>query len=427
LPSQGVFENVMDEVESSEPELIDLCSKLVQIPTVSPPGESRELAKLIESYFRSLGVSVHIYEKTERKSNVCAELPGGRNGKIIWLGHVDTVPPGDPSSWRHDPYGGEVVDGRIYGRGSSDTKGAVAAAMIAAKVLSKLPKDERCSVEFWFTTCEEIGAREGARWLAEEGKFSGDICIVGDSEGYLPEDPVIDLGCKGILRVKLKAKGLAAHGSVPFLGENAVEKLIEVWRHTRRISDFKLDVPETLEPVFESSIDLFERRMKLTESQKASLRRLYHFPTVSLNVIRGGIKANVVPDYAEAHLDIRVTPGANINAVRDHVLKLVKESGVKGVEAEVYSLREGIYEDPESPYVKSLSEAVRRVTGFSPTLRILTGGTDGIHVKQISGIPCLGLAPGVHGTAHTIDEYVTIENLTSVAKVYAVYPLIFRP
>ena len=227
--------------------------------------------------------------------------------------------------------------------------------------------------------------------------------------------------------MKLKAKGLAAHGSVPFLGENAVEKLIEVWRHTRRISDFKLDVPETLEPVFESSIDLFERRMKLTEAQKASLRRLYHFPTVSLNVIRGGIKANVVPDYAEAHLDIRVTPGANINAVRDHVLKLVKESGVKGVEAEVYSLREGIYEDPESPYVKSLSEAVRRVTGFSPTLRILTGGTDGIHVKQISGIPCLGLAPGVHGTAHTIDEYVTIENLTSVAKVYAVYPLIFRP
>lgn len=427
MSTQGIFEKIIDEVETEESELINLCSNLVQIPTVSPPGESREIAKFVKSYFSNLGITARIYEKVEGKSNVCVELPGKREGKIIWLGHVDTVPPGDLSSWKHDPYGGEVVNGRIYGRGSSDTKGAVAAAMIAAKALSKLPRDKRCSVEFWFTTCEEIGAREGARWLAKEGLFRGDVCIVGDSEGFLPRDPVIDVGCKGIIRVKLKTKGLAVHGSVPFLGENAVEKLIKVWRYVRKVSEFKLDVPEVLEPILESSINLFKRRMKLNKSQETSLRRLYHFPTVSLNIIRGGIKANVVPDYAEAHLDIRVTPRTDLNSVKDRIINLVEESRVDGVEAEVYSLREGIYEDPRSPYVKSLSEAVRRVTGVSPTLRILTGGTDGIHVKQISEIPCLGLAPGVHGTAHTVDEYVTIENLTAVAKIYAVYPLLFKP
>ena len=427
MSNTKIVERIIDEVESAESEITDLCSRMIQIPTVSPPGESRELVEMIKSYFDTLGINTRIYEKVEKKSNICAEIPGGREGKIIWLGHIDTVPPGDLSLWRYDPYGGEVVDGKIYGRGSSDTKGAGAAAMVAAKVLSEIPKDSRCSVEFWFTTCEEIGAEEGAKWLAEEGKFEGDICIVGDSQGFLPSDPVIDIGCKGVLRVKLKAKGLAAHGSTPFLGENAIEKLIEVWEYAKKIGDFRLDVPEVLEPVIESSIALYERRTKLNEAQRRGLQRLYHFPSVSLNIIRGGVKVNIVPESAEAHLDIRVTPGANLTSVKNRILDLVRESGVKDVEAEIFSLKDGIYENPESPIVKRFTETVETVTGFSPTLKIITGGTDGIYVKQISGIPCLGLSPGMYGMAHTTDEYVTIENLVAVAKIYAAFPVLFKP
>jgi succinyl-diaminopimelate desuccinylase len=426
MKGKNVIEEIKTKVEGSVKELTELCSKLVQFPTVVPPGYTRECVEFMEAYFQSLGLETEVYERRKDKANLCVKVPGNRRGKILWLGHLDVVPEGS-EPWKYPPFSGKVMEGLVYGRGSSDMKGSCAAAMVAAKVLAGLEEGLRSSVEFWFTCDEEVGAIDGARWLAESGRLKGDLCLIGDSSGSLPLEPSIDLGCKGALRVALKARGRTAHGSQPYLGDNAIEKLIKAIGYVKEIGSFRLDVPEELEPILKASVEFLLRHYKLTESQKAEAMRVFHFPSVSLNIIRGGVKNNVVPDAAEALFDIRITPGANIEAVERRILGLLKDSGLEGVGAEFEVTGfGGYYERPDSGYVDSLKRAVELATGKTPILKILTGGTDGIFTRKIAGIPSLGFGAGLPGMAHSKDEYVTVESLVMAAKVYAIYPVIFQ-
>ncbi|MEM2926578.1 MAG: ArgE/DapE family deacylase [Candidatus Bathyarchaeia archaeon] len=425
MKGHRIVEGIKADIEGSSKELTELCSKLVQFPTVVPPGYTRECVEFIEAYFRSLGLETEVHERRKDKTNLCVKVPGKRKGKILWLGHLDVVPEGS-EPWKYPPFSGKVMEGLVYGRGSSDMKGACASAMVAAKVLASLEESERSSVEFWFTCDEEVGAVDGARWLAESGRLKGDLCIIGDSSGGMPSEPSMDLGCKGALRVTLKARGRTAHGSQPYLGDNAIDKLIDAIGYVKEIGSFRLDVPEELEPVLKTSVEFLLRHYKLTESQKADVTKVFHYPSVSLNIIRGGVKINVVPDAAEALFDIRITPGADIEAVKGRILELLKASGLEGIDAEFEVTGfGGYYEKPDLVYVDSLKRAVELATGRTPILKIITGGTDGIFTRKIAGIPSLGFGAGLPGMAHAKDEYVTVESMVMAAKVYAIYPVIF--
>ncbi len=208
-------------------------------------------------------------------------------------------------------------------------KGSCAAAMVSARILSKMRLPN--PVEFWFTADEEIGGGAGAKWLAESGRFKGDVCIIGDGNGGGADNPSIDLGCKGGAQTRLIAKGKTAHGSTPFLGDNAITKLIKVIPEVYKIGNFKLDLPEELEKPIRDSVKFYMAEAKTPELQKA-VKRLFNYPTVTCNIINGGVKINVVPDYAEAEFDIRLTPGASVSAVRKEIDRLVKAANVPGVE-----------------------------------------------------------------------------------------------
>jgi len=420
-------EEVLSKVEAARRELAEVCSQLVQRPSQHPEGRTEECVAYIKDYFDELGIPTEIYERKEGKPNIVARIRGTTERRIMWIGHLDVVPEGKPENWTYPPYSGKITeDGFIWGRGSSDCKGACAAAMVAARVLNEL-KEVPNSVDFWFTADEEIGGLDGARWLAEEKIFEGEVCIVGDGSPGPLDAPSIDLGCKGGAGTRLIARGKTAHGSTPFLGENAIEKLIKVIPYVKRIAEFRLELPEELEPVIESTIQYMLRKEGLTPEQREAVKRLFHYPSVSLNILNGGVKSNVVPDYAEAYFDIRLTPGSNPLRVRERILELVKEAGVPGVTAEVRaSPTAGYYESPETPFARQLAETVERVTGRRPIFKILTGGTDAISIKRFLGIPCLGFGAGMDEQAHAPDEHNSIENIMRSCKVYAAFPLIYR-
>ncbi|MCD6263235.1 ArgE/DapE family deacylase [Candidatus Bathyarchaeota archaeon] len=420
-------EEVLSKVESARRELAEVCSQLVQRPSQHPEGRTEECVAYIKDYFDELGIPTEIYERKEGKPNIVARIRGTTERRIMWIGHLDVVPEGKPENWTYPPYSGKITeDGFIWGRGASDCKGACAAAMVAARVLNEL-KEVPNSVDFWFTADEEIGGLDGARWLAEEKIFEGEVCIVGDGSPGPLDAPSIDLGCKGGAGTRLIARGKTAHGSTPFLGENAIEKLIKVIPYVKRIAEFRLELPEELEPVIESTIQYMLRKEGLTPEQREAVKRLFHYPSVSLNILNGGVKSNVVPDYAEAYFDIRLTPGSNPLRVRERILELVKEAGVPGVTAEVRaSPTAGYYESPETPFARQLAETVERVTGRRPIFKILTGGTDAISIKRFLGIPCLGFGAGMDEQAHAPDEHNSIENIMRSCKVYAAFPLIYR-
>jgi succinyl-diaminopimelate desuccinylase len=415
--------SVLQEAERRRGDVVTLCSELVKIPSVNPPGVTRDVVDYLHSYFDAVGLPSTIWEPEAGKSNLCVRLPGAKAGTILWLGHLDVVPAGDRRLWHADPFGGAVVGDRVYGRGTSDMKGACASAVIAATILSTLPPEHRCTVEFWFTCDEETGAEYGAKWLSATGKLQGDVCLIGDSSADLPHHPTIDVGCKGYLHAALRASGVTAHGSQPYLGDNAIDKLITAAEAAKRVEDLRLDFPAALEPVIRSTLDGLKAAQPLRPDQLAKLERLFHYPTASLNMIAGGVKINVVPDHAEAELDVRVTPGVDLEAVKHRLITLVEASGVTGVEVAFTSSQGGYYEDPTSPAMTAFIQAVEVATQAPATLKLITGGTDAVHVKAHAAIPCLGFGVGVEGMAHVANEYTTIANLVAGTKVYAVFPL----
>ena len=416
---------LLEGIESSKLEIVELCSELVKIPTPNPPGETERCVRFIEEYFNRQGIPTRIYERVEGKANIVARIEGRGPSTMLWLGHIDVVPEGSREFWMHEPYGGEVEDGLIYGRGSSDMKGTCAAAMVAAKTLHEAGKPPH-SVEFWFTCDEEVGGGDGAEWLARDGIIKGDVCIIGDSSGSTPSRPYIDVGCKGMLWTRLKARGRTAHGSTPHLGDNAIEKLLTVTSHIKEMRNYRLDVPRELRRALRSSVNFLLTKEGLSEDQKRATRRLYDYPTVSLNILNGGVKTNVIPDTAEASMDIRLTPGIDFEKAKARLMKLIEESGVQGVTAE-FQTGTGYYESPRSQFAKQLTRAVKMVTGSRPTFKILTGGTDAVPLKNLRGIPCLGFGAGTEGQAHAPDEHVPIEDLVMAAKVFTVFPMVYEP
>jgi succinyl-diaminopimelate desuccinylase len=424
----GVIERVLSEAERAREEVAQLCSGLVKLNSAHPEGRTDECVAFIKEYMDRHGIYSEVRSRNPLKPNIFARVEGASERKILWVGHLDVVPEGKAEYWSYPPYSGKITgDGRVYGRGSSDMKGACAAAMVSARLLSGLEDELPNTVEFWFTADEEIGGGDGARWLSETGQLKGDVCLIGDGTGGGLELPSIDIGCKGGARTKLKARGKTAHGSTPFLGENAIKRLIEAIPHVERIGDYRLELPAELEEPIRNSIEFLMRTEELSEEQRLAASRAFHYPTVSCNMISGGVKVNVVPDYAEAEFDIRLTPGSDAAKVRDRIRELVAEAGIPGVEVEV-SVPDtvGYYESPSSPFAIQLSETIERVTGKRPLFKILTGGTDAISIKRFTGIPCLGYGTSLTGKAHQPDEYVTVENLVLGVKVYSAFPLIYR-
>jgi succinyl-diaminopimelate desuccinylase len=413
------------DAEAAQQEVIDICSRLIQFPTVNPPGSTRDIVEYIASYFETKGLSTEIVQRCADKPNLCIRLPGKKAGKLLWLGHLDVVPSGDTAQWNNDPFSGRYMDGRIYGRGASDMKGSCAAAMVAATLINALDPAHHCSVEFWFTCDEETGATDGVKWLSRTGHLTGDACLIGDSMGDLPHHPAIDIGCKGYLRPHLRVQGHTAHGSQPFLGHNAINDLIQVTSSVTQIEHYPLTIPAVLESVLANSITIFQHSQPLNSEQTQSLKRIFHYPSASLNMIAGGVKVNVVPDTAEATFDVRITPGTPLDLVKTQIRALVQQSGIDNVTIDFQDDGEGYFEDPASLFVQNVMHTIKTATKIRPKLKLLTGGTDAIPLKAHTSIPCLGFGVGIEGQAHVHNEYVTATNLVLGTKVYALLPCLF--
>jgi len=425
----------LDEVfrlsEKATEEVSQLCSGLVKINSAHPDGYTDECVEFIKQYYDKHGIENEIHAKDPKKPNIVAKIKGKSDKTILWVGHLDVVPEGSLENWRYEPYSGKVADGMLWGRGSSDMKGACAGAMVAARLLNEMSEVSN-NVEFWCTSDEEIGGGAGARWLAESGRFKADVCIIGDGNGGGYEFPSIDLGCKGGAGSKIIARGSTAHGSQPYIGDNAIRKLVDAIPWVEKVDDFPLDYPRELDPVIKGSVQFFNEAQGLSPEQSKMMEKNYRTPSVTCNIIQGGVKTNVIPDYAEADFDIRLTPGSTVSKVRDRIKELLVESGIDGVEVAPgrelsgISAKAGYYELPNSSFCNQLKDLLKEITGAEVNMKILQGGTDGISTSKRAGIPSIGYGTSLVGQAHQPDERISIENLVLGVKVYTAFPIIYK-
>ena len=367
---------------------VRFCGDLVRFDTTNPPGNELVAAQYVIDELAKFGFEGELIHEGEGRANCIARLKGsGEQPAVMFNGHLDVVPVGK-EPWKHDAFGGEVVDGKLWGRGSSDMKGGIAAMMAAARAVAESGHPLKGDLVVACTAGEEVNML-GARTLV---KYAG----LGPLQAIIISEPTsntLALAERGVLWPEITTHGKTAHGSTPELGINAVQMMLALLAEIE-----KNPVPFEPHPL------------------------LGNF-TRSLNILQGGVKTNVVPDACTVVYDYRTVPG------QDHELLIAQLE-------EICDRMKGTYPD-FSATVRMLNnlpaaetpESHEQVTKFKAAASEALGRPVELSVMKFASEACIFLpelnvasivlGPGIAALAHQPNEYVEVDAMQEAARVYA--------
>ena len=400
----------IEYIRTTADALESLTLDLIRHDTANPPGSTRTLVGFIESYLADLDLETERVAVDPAKPNLVATLPGSGDGRLLLNGHLDTVP-FDEGVWSVDPLG-ERVDDRIYGRGATDMKGAVAAMLHAIRGFVETDTTPPIDLILALVSDEETGGEAGLPALIDQG-ITADGCVIGETtcEGDRHSVTVAD---RGSIWLTMEAEGAGAHGSRPMLGENAIDRLYEGITELReRFGRRPLEIDASVKPIIEESVDYYEPILG-----REATRELFDYPSINLGTIQGGTAINAVPEHAAAEIDIRLSPGVHTPTVIEEIRACADRC--EGVSITDLSWSIGTSEPIDGPPVTAVAETAEAVVGDRIYRRSATGGGDAKTFRN-AGIPTVEFALGTE-TAHATDEYTTIEALRANAEIYSRLP-----
>jgi acetylornithine deacetylase/succinyl-diaminopimelate desuccinylase-like protein len=383
--------------------ILRVATALIAIPSETPPSDTRAVADEASRILAAVpGVTVSRHVRREPVHNLVAVLRGARPGRrVVLSGHLDTYPPGDAARWTTPPYAPAVREGRLYGRGSADMKGGIAAAIA---VLSSLAarRDWPGEVVLALAGDEESMGRDGSLFLLETvPELRGDCCIVTDAGS----PAVIRFGEKGMVWLTLRATGRAAHGAHVHRGINAAEAVMEAARRILALRGMPVALPPEVAAAIATAKPVSEPLGGAGEAD--TLGRV----TVNLGRIVAGTSPNLVPDTAGAGLDIRLPPGTTTGAVIDAARAAIE--GLTGVTMTVDVAWEPTVTPPDHPLFATLARAAEPILGARPVLNMRVGASDA-RLFRLFGIPTAVFGPTPHGMGGG-DECVDLAELFAVA------------
>jgi acetylornithine deacetylase/succinyl-diaminopimelate desuccinylase-like protein len=321
-------------------EAVGILQRLIRADTVNPPGNERALQEELAAMLTEAGFECELLAAEPERTNLLARLRGeGEGPTLTVLGHVDTVR-ADREDWSRDPWGAELVDGWIWGRGALDMKGQVAAELAACIALAKSGWQPAGELLLVLTADEEAGGGLGAHWLCEQhSDMVRSDFVVNEGGGELIEHDgrrlyTLSVGEKGIFRIRLRTHGVAGHASLPQIGDNALLKL------ARHIAALQEQPPPEPTPEGEALLAaILGEPFTGEEGMRAGLDRLRaEEPLLSDYLVEpmlgvtltptkaeAGKKANVIPAEAEALIDCRVPPGYGEDEARRQLVALIGE------------------------------------------------------------------------------------------------------
>jgi len=399
-------------------EIVKLCSDMIKIPSENPPGDMSEVASFIRSWLNDHGFIVDSYEPEKGRVSLVTTVGEEEKPALILNGHMDVVPAGDLKSWKFPPYCGEVKEGKILGRGASDMKGGLTSAIAAFVAISNIVEKLPGRIILTAVPDEETGGVHGAGWLVENDKIRGDACLIGEPTGLAGAF----IGEKGICWLRLEAKGVPAHGSLPMLGENAIEKLTRALPIIHKIEEKPIKIPEDVSDAIQISKSFwtdFVRSKGMTDETKLKMvaNALDH-PTVNIGIIKGGTKANVVPESCVVDVDIRVPPGITPEEIRKNVMELLEEADLADIKCKLVIKSNSNYTPLTEKIYNILKQNAREVVGIDIKPLYATAATDGRYLR-LKGTPVINYGPGDQSLAHAYNEYVEVENIIQATKVIA--------
>ncbi len=373
-------------------ELTELLKELIEIPSPNPPGDHRAIAEFVSQWLRNVGAKVSVLSPPEKPEAESVVAVIGSGDPVIMLhAHIDTVPVGESeaAAWSSNPFRAVERNGRLYGKGSVDDKGPLAAMMIAFKKLA-LSRHSGTLVLVGAAE-EEVGGQLGTRWLAHAGYLPQcDFIIVGEQTFNR-----VATAHKGVMRATIRTTGHSVHATNPDRGVNAINAMARV---VLALENYHHDLSRRVHP-------------------------LVGVPTCNVGVIQGGSTANAVADQCMIRLDRRVIPGETPEVVQAELQAVVDSLELAPATVEV---GEFLYSSPfESKLQTSLGKAF---LGCSSNLTQAPAepigylpGSDAKHLLGLVRGDMVIFGPGSYEVAHTYDEYVDIGELEQCEAVISTF------
>jgi succinyl-diaminopimelate desuccinylase len=357
---------------------VDFTAKLISIPSCDPPGGELAVAQRVAEKLAELGIECTLDEFLPGRANVVGRIRGtGAKSALVMSAHLDTVPIG-AQAWSFDPFAGDIVDGRLRGRGASDMKSAVATFIAAAYRISKRETPLSGDVILAFTAGESANCL-GARRLVEQG-FQAEIGAFLCGEPSTLDIIVVE---KAILWLEAHAKGEMGHVSGA-AGVNAINLMAEF---LIKLKDLQLDLPS---------------------------HPLLTTPSVNVGKISGGSAVNVTPDSCTAEIDVRFGPGISVETVMQQLAMVTPDR----VELRITDFKAAVEEQPDSAFVAVCAQAIQHKTGNAPAIKGVSYYSDGAILLEGLTVPFAIVGPGDLGMSGQSDETADICRIRDVVDIY---------
>jgi succinyl-diaminopimelate desuccinylase len=405
MQSNHTHKRLIDQVELDREEIIEFLQGFIRAPSPNPPGDTRIATKYITDYLDSKNITYNVVGPDNEKPNIVSTLRTHRPGRhLILNGHIDVFPVGNPEEWSYEPWGGEMVDGKIYGRGACDMKAGTTASIYTYIILNKFKEELKGDLTLTAVSDEETGGRLGSGWLVENiPEVMGDCVINGE-----PSSPyTIRFGEKGILWLKVIVKSKGGHGAYPHLSSNPIKIAAKIINELESLKETSLDYPENLLKAITQGREEAEKALGVGGAEV--MTKL----SINIGSIIGGLKINVIPRECYFEVDMRLPPGLSREDILPKVQAIINRN--PGASFEELRYDGPLWSSPDNEMAEIMKKN-SNLLGVDPKPIISLGGSD-LKFWRSKNIPSYYYGPMNHGMG-TVDEYVEIKELLHIVKVH---------
>ncbi|MBY9005196.1 MAG: ArgE/DapE family deacylase [Candidatus Lokiarchaeota archaeon] len=445
-PREMTEELIKEYIDDKREEFIDFLVNLIQTDSYNPPGNELNLAKIIKNYLDKDGIKNEIFKFGNNRANLVAYLNNNFKFKnLIFNGHMDVVPSGNVSEWKYHPLSGEIKRNKyIYGRGSTDMKGGLAAMIISLKVLKSLNIKLDGNLILHSVADEETIGDEGTEWIIKNISNSIDcnFTVIGEPTGFKPLPKSIIFGERGHLQIRIIANGISSHSSFPAMGKNAIYMINDLINNIDKIDDY---IPKVNPPI---TLDELKQLVSVTFPDEQAFIKFYNeqpliqnfikvFTTLtkSVTIIKGGIKDNVIPNICEITMDFRLLPLQKTEDIISAIRRIINECGYK-MKDQIEGENDIFFDydillDKEASYWKNWRDSeeiklfyniVNKIYLQKPYYFLFPACSDAVYYRNSNYCEkTILFGPGNASLAHASNESIELNDFINSIKVYALF------
>lgn len=398
-------ETLLGWVDRDREQIVGFLQDFIRAKSPNPPGDTREAVAHIRQFLAAEELPYRVIAPQEVMPNILGSFDGARPGRHLVLnGHIDVFPVGD--DWKtRDPWGGELEDGRIYGRGACDMKPGTTASIFTFAYLHRLRERLPGRLTLTAVSDEETFGPWGARYLMKEHpEVHGDCLLNGE-----PSSPYsIRFGEKGSYWVSVTVTTAGAHGAYTHMSDSATKTAARLIGELEALADLEPTPPDNIATAISQGHEAMDTAMGEGASEIV--------PKVTVNIgrVEGGLKVNMVPGSCKLEVDIRLPVGMDRDRVRAELDGIV--SAYPGVKIEEINHNPASYCDPFGDMVEIIQANVEQLRGFKPSPIVSLGGTDA-RLWRYEGIPAYVYGPFPRNMG-SYDEYVDVEEFLHVVRTH---------